>query len=142
MRIHPPAQSKAVPPFQLEIGGEVHTPPGLSEAGVAGGSDCLCPGSRLFSFWQVWETRNAHPRVVTILKEGYCLNFRIQPPLTNYPAIIKEQVFEPGEAKVFDKGGLSNDRQKSNNSSSKDHFPGIFTVGCFLSQNQERNGDL
>ena len=51
------------------------------------GSDCLCPGSRLSSFWQVWETKNAHLRVVTILKEGYCLNFRNQPPLTNYPAI-------------------------------------------------------
>ena len=66
MRIHPQAQL---------------------EAGVAGGSDCLWPGSRLSSFWQVWEMKNAHPRVVTILKEGYCLNFRIQPPLTNYPAI-------------------------------------------------------
>ena len=29
----------------------------------------------------------------------------------------KEQIFEPGEARVFDKGGLSNDRQKSDNSS-------------------------
>ena len=37
----------------------------------------------------------------------------------------KEQVFEPGEATVFDKGGLSNDRQKSDNSSSKGHIPGI-----------------
>ena len=37
----------------------------------------------------------------------------------------KEQVFEPGETRFFDKGGLSNDRQKSDNSSSKGHFPGI-----------------
>ena len=57
------------------------------EARVAGGSDCLCPGSHISSFWQVWETRDAHPRVVIILKEGYCLNFRFQPPLTNYPAV-------------------------------------------------------
>ena len=64
MRIHPQAQPKAVPPLHLEIGGEVPTPPGLLEAGLAGGSDCLCPGSCLSSFWQVWETRNAHPRVV------------------------------------------------------------------------------
>ena len=54
---------------------------------MAEGSDCVCPGSRLSSFWQVWEARKAHPRVVTILKEGYCLNFRNQPPLTNYPVI-------------------------------------------------------
>ena len=31
--------------------------------------------------------QKAHPRVVPILKEGYCLNFRNQPPLTNYPVI-------------------------------------------------------
>ena len=76
-----------MPPLQLEIQGEVPTPPGLLEAGVAGGSDCLCPGSRLSSFWQVWEMKNAHPRVVTILEEGYCQNFRTNPPVTNYPAI-------------------------------------------------------
>ena len=37
----------------------------------------------------------------------------------------KEQVFEQREARVFDTGSLSNDRQKSDNSSSKGHFPGI-----------------
>ena len=44
----------------------------------------------------------------------------------------KEQIFEPGEARVFDKGGLSNDRQKSDNSSSKGHFPRILQslVSC------------
>ena len=35
----------------------------------------------------------------------------------------KEQVFGPGETTVF--VGLSNDRQKSDNSSSKGHIPGI-----------------
>ena len=87
MIIHPQAQRKAVPPLELEIGVEFPTPLDLLETGVAGGSDCLCRGSRLSSFWQVWETKNAHQRVVTILKEGYCLNFRSQLPLTNYPAI-------------------------------------------------------
>ena len=55
----------------------------------------------------------------------------------------KEQVFEPGETTVFDKGGLSNDQQKSNNSSSKlkRSHPWDFTVGCFLSPYQEWNGD-
>ena len=44
----------------------------------------------------------------------------------------KEQIFEPGEARVFDKGGLSNNRQKSDNSSSKGHFPRILQslVSC------------
>ena len=51
------------------------------------GNDCLVPGGRLSTFWQVWEARKAHPRVVTILKEGYCLNFRLKPPLTKIPLI-------------------------------------------------------
>ena len=51
------------------------------------GNDCLVPGGRLSTFWQVWEARRAHPRVVTILKEGYCLNFRLKPPLTKIPLI-------------------------------------------------------
>ena len=44
----------------------------------------------------------------------------------------KEQMFEPGETTVFDEGGLSNDRQKSDNSSSKGHIPGILQsfVSC------------
>ena len=44
----------------------------------------------------------------------------------------KEQVFELGEIGIFDKGGLSNDRQKSDNSCSKDHIPGILqsVVSC------------
>ena len=44
----------------------------------------------------------------------------------------KEQIFEPGETRVFDKGGLSNDRQKGDYSSSKGHFPGILQslVSC------------
>ena len=51
------------------------------------GSDYLVPGGRLSTFWQVWEAKRAHPRVVTILKEGYCLNFRLKPPLTKVPVI-------------------------------------------------------
>ena len=50
-------------------------------------SDCLVPRGHLSAFWQVWEAKRAHPRVVTILKEGYCLNFRLKPPLTKVPVI-------------------------------------------------------
>ena len=54
---------------------------------MAGGSDCLEPGSHLSRFWQVWEARNAHPKGCDHYEGGYCLNFRFQPPLTNYPVI-------------------------------------------------------
>ena len=127
MTTHHQVQQKAVSPLQLEIEGEVPTPLGLLETGVAGGSDCLCPGSRLSSFWQVWETKNAQPRVVTILKEGYCLNFRNQPPLTNYPAIRSKYLNREKQDFL-----IKAIYQKSDNSSSKGHFPGILqsVVSC------------
>ena len=53
MKLHPQVRSKAVHPAQLVTGGEAPTLPGPLEAGVAGGSDCLCSGSRLSNFWQV-----------------------------------------------------------------------------------------
>ena len=43
----------------------------------------------------------------------------------------KDKISEPGETRIFDKGGLSNDQQKNDNSSSKGHFPGILqSVVC------------
>ena len=81
---------------------------------MVGGSDCLVPGGHLSTFWQVWEAKNAHPRVVTILKEGYCLNFRIQPPLTNRPVIRskysdqeKQQFFIKAVNQMIDKTAIT-----------------------------------
>ena len=44
-------------------------------------------GSRLRKFWQVWAQKGSSPGVVSILKEGYSLPFRIKPPLTRIPLI-------------------------------------------------------
>ena len=35
---------------------------------------------------------NAHPRVVAVLKQGYCLNFKVKPPLTCFPLIKNKYV--------------------------------------------------
>ena len=88
MKAQPPIPLQLAPHLATEV--EVLSPPGPSEAGVVEGSDSLVPGGRLSTFWQVWEAKNAQPRVVTILKEGYCLNFRVQPPLANYPVIRRK----------------------------------------------------
>ena len=85
MKVLPPAPQQLAPQLVTEV--EVPSLPGPSEAGVVEGSDCLVPGGRLSTFWQVWEAKRAHPRVVTILKEGYCLNCRLKPPLTKVPVI-------------------------------------------------------
>ena len=58
----------------------------------AGGSDYMevsakFPGARLEGYWKVWENFKVHPRVVLVLKQGYCLPFKQKPPLTWYPAI-------------------------------------------------------
>ena len=44
-------------------------------------------GARLQKFWQVLAEKGSSPRVVSILKEGYSLPFRLKPPLTRVPLI-------------------------------------------------------
>ena len=45
-------------------------------------------GGRLQKFWQKWSLLGANPRVVSILKEGYILPFKIRPPLVRDPLIV------------------------------------------------------
>ena len=45
------------------------------------------PGARLQGYWKVWEKFKVYPRVVLVLKQGYCLPFKQKPPLTRFPAI-------------------------------------------------------
>ena len=47
----------------------------------------LAMGGRLQNFWQVWEKLGSNPRVVSILKEGYMLPFKMRPPLTRSPVV-------------------------------------------------------
>ena len=39
-------------------------------------------GARLHQFWEKWEALGSSPKVVTILREGYTLPFRVRPNLT------------------------------------------------------------
>ena len=45
-------------------------------------------GGRLQTFWEVWLSLGSNPRVVSILKEGYSLPFKVRPPLTRPPLIV------------------------------------------------------
>ena len=45
-------------------------------------------GGRLQKFWQVWFSLGSNPRVVSILKEGYSLPFKVRPPLSRSPVIV------------------------------------------------------
>ena len=45
-------------------------------------------GGRLQPFWQTWARLGANPRVVSILKEGYILPFKLKPPLVRHPLIV------------------------------------------------------
>ena len=44
-------------------------------------------GGRLQRFWETWLSLGSNPRVVSILKEGYNLPFKMRPPLTRSPLI-------------------------------------------------------
>ena len=57
-------------------------------------------GGRLQSFWQTWQKFGANPRVVSILKEGYTLPFKIRPPLTQSP-VIKSGYAHPLKSKAL-----------------------------------------
>ena len=43
---------------------------------------------RLHRFWETWLSLGSNPRVVSILKDGYNLPFKMRPPLTRCPLII------------------------------------------------------
>ena len=60
----------------------------------------LAVGGRLQKFWQVWLNLGANPRVVSILREGYTLPFKIRPPLTRSP-VIKSGYAHPGKSKAL-----------------------------------------
>ena len=45
-------------------------------------------GGRLQKFWQVWLSLGSNPRVVSILKEGYSLPFKVRSPLSRSPVIV------------------------------------------------------
>ena len=44
-------------------------------------------GGRLQKFWYIWQEMGANPRVVSVLKDGYALPFKLRPPLTRSPLI-------------------------------------------------------
>ena len=58
-------------------------PPGVMVATRASNNESSEPGSRLAAFWQVWHNYLLNQRVVLILKDGYCLNFKQKSPLSN-----------------------------------------------------------
>ena len=45
-------------------------------------------GGRLQSFGEIWAHKGANPKVVSILKEGYVLPFKVRPPLVRDPLIV------------------------------------------------------
>ena len=47
-------------------------------------------GGCLPKLWQVWLSLGSNPRVVSILKEGYSLPFKVRPPLSRSPVIISQ----------------------------------------------------
>ena len=105
---HGQPQKKGISPFIQNI--EIKDVKGVSCASqclfaphvpnVPSVAPSLAVGGRLQKFWQVWLTLGANPRVVSILREGYTLPFKIRPPLTRSP-VIKSGYAHPGKSKAL-----------------------------------------
>ena len=105
---HSQPQKKGISPFVQKI--EIKDVKGVSCASqclsapnvpnVPSVVPSLAVGGRLQKFWQVWLTLGANPRVVWILREGYTLPFKIQPPLTRSP-VIKSGHAHPVKSKAL-----------------------------------------
>ena len=57
-------------------------------------------GGRLQKFWSKWATPGASTRVVSILREGYTLPFKMRPPLTRFP-LIKSGSANPARSRAL-----------------------------------------
>ena len=55
-------------------------------------STCRVKVTSVLDFWEKWEALGSSPKVVTILREGYTLPFRIRPNLTRSPTVISNYV--------------------------------------------------
>ena len=62
-------------------------------------ANSLTVGGRLQKFWQVWEKLGSNPMVVSILKEGYMLPFKMRPPSQGHKWLCK-----PGQEPVPKRG--------------------------------------
>ena len=60
--------------------------PELPPEALHTGSDW--PGSKLQNYYKVWQKMGANPRVVTLLQNGYSLDFRIRPKMSKIPLVI------------------------------------------------------
>ena len=106
----------------------------LPEGVGAGGSDYMevspkYPGARLEGYWRVWESFKVHPRVVLVLKQGYCLPFKEKPPLTRFPtSSYQKQLFSSTKAKSFVGGGSTNGSKKGSGSGSKQELSRILQL--------------
>ena len=70
-------------------------------------------GARLQSFWRVWEERGASPWVVSVLRDGYNLEFERDPPLTRVPNVtsqyqdpLKQGILEEEVSALMHKGAI------------------------------------
>ena len=70
----------------------------------------LAVGGRLQRFGQKWLDLGANPRVVSILRAGYTLPFKMRPPLTRSPVVLSGYANPCQEPAL--KGGIASSNAK------------------------------
>ena len=106
----------------------------------------LSVGGRLQKFWQVWLRLGANPQVVSILRQGYSLPFKIRPPLSRFPLIVSNY-FKPKEKQVSARGIALISAKRRCRKGSSQVFPSILQPAFLGSKTKWRpildlNGDL
>ena len=97
-------------------------------------------GARLQKFWQVWAQNGSSPRVVSILKEGYNLPFRLKPPLTRVP-LTRSGYVNPLRSSYLQEVLHSLLQKQTVEKVRAQSSLGVFATGFSLFPKQIKNGD-
>ena len=133
-----PLQRKDISPFQLQKRIKSVKP-------VCCVDHCLCVqhvnsvlhvvenppvGGRLQLFWQVWLSLGANPRIVSILKEGYSLPFKIRPPC--------QPLLRPGQKQTSEGIFAGSDTKTSRRKGHGPFFPSVLQLVISGSKTQQQ----
>ena len=101
------------------------------QAGAERGSDF--PGTRLQDFWQVWAKNHSHPRVVSLLQHGYCLDFKFVKNSAHFERISQQK-------QRWHRPRSSSGRayKQGDNSCEKTHYSGILQQTVSGTQTHEK----
>ena len=83
-------------------------------------------GARLKDFWKVWEKYSMHPRIVSLLRNGYALSFKSRPKLVKSPNFLSRYQ-NPQKEEVLRKSVEEMIQKRAITYVEKAHSPGFYS---------------